>query len=80
MLILLGLVVVLLCTGLRMLLLLLLPPVLVLWVLCVGDVVGEILGNKLEIIRSASSGDGGEYLPSGGTGSGSGAAFASSVG
>lgn len=81
MLILLGLVVMLLlCTGLRMLLLLLLPPVLVLLVLCVGDVVGEILGNKLEIIRSASSGDGGEYLPSGGTGSGSGAAFASSVG
>lgn len=83
MLILLGLVVVLLlCTGLRMLLLLLLlPPVLlVLFVLCVGDVVGEILGNKLAIIRSASSGDGGEYLPSGGTGSGSGAALASSVG
>lgn len=80
MLILLGLVVVLLCSGLRMLLLLLLPPVLVLLVLCVGDVVGEILGNKLEIIRSASSGDGGEYLPSGGTGSGIGAAFASSVG
>lgn len=82
MLILLGLVVVLLqCTGLQMLLLLLVPPVLlVLFVLCEGVVVGDILGNKLEIIRSASSGEGGEYLPSGGTGSGRGAAFASSVG
>lgn len=38
------------------------------------------LGSKLEIIRSASSGDGGEYLPSGGTGCGSEGAFASSVG
>lgn len=45
-----------------------------------GDVVGDILGIKLEIIRSASSGDGGEYLPSGGTGCGSEGAFASSVG
>lgn len=68
------------CTGLRMLLLLVPPVLLVLFVLCEGVVAGDILGNKLEIIRSASSGDGGEHLPSGGTGSGRGAAFASSVG
>lgn len=61
----------LLCTGLLL---------LVLLVLRLGDEVGDILGSKLEIIRSASSGEGGEYLPSGGTGSGCKGAFASSVG
>lgn len=49
-------------------------------VLRLGDEVGDILGSKLEIIRSASSGEGGEYLPSGGTGRGCKGAFASSVG
>lgn len=67
----LWLLLLLLCTGLLLLLLL---------VRRVGDVVGDILGSKLEIIRSASSGEGGEYLPSGGTGSGCKGTFASSVG